>query len=485
MPTHLPSSAAALALGEAAPVHGALPMALLGLVMCVTYALIATGRMHKVTAALTGGIVCTVIALATGVLHDYDAVHVILTKDIGVLGVIVGTSILVDISGRSGLFQFLAIKIAKRAKGDPERLFAALCALTVAFVSLLTIAPGTLIVASLALVLCRTLSLDPRPYLIGVALCANSGALVTFASGICTLMVGTAAGLPYLQFFIVSTPVALLTAGVAWAVVRRAYRGVLRAAPAAAPGLDAETARAAAAEQRATAVAAYDEWALVTDRRLFFRSALLLAGTVIGFALAQPLGVGLDFIAMSGGAAAILFSGQDPEEAIRKVNWTVILFFVGLFVMIGAVEHSGLLQSAAGGLTSITGGNIYVAVVVLVLFVAVTSGVMDNIPVAATMVPIVTTMTATLPAAPLWWSLVLAANLGGNGTPIGSISGVIALSALVEGGGQKVGWGEWFRVGGLTLILQLLVVLAWVLLFTGFDLFPALPQLSAGAAPAH
>lgn len=113
--------------------------------------------------------------------------------------------------------------------------------------------------------------------------------------------------------------------------------------------------------------------------------------------------------------------------------------------------------------------------VLLVLFTALTSGIMDNIPVAATMIPIVSSMALQLPPEPLWWGLVLSANLGGNGTPIGSIAGVIALSALHEAGGRKVSWGEWFRVGGLVLLLQLAVVLGWLLLFHFLDLFPSLP----------
>tara|TARA_R110002094_G_scaffold220131_1_gene192545 strand:- start:1025 stop:2404 length:1380 start_codon:yes stop_codon:yes gene_type:complete len=443
---------------------GSLPMAVLGLTMLGTYTLIATGKLHKVTAALLGAIACTILALLFGVLHEYDEVHHVLAKDIGVLGVIVGTSILVDVSGKSGLFQFLAVKIAKKAKGDPQKLFTSLIVLTVVFVSLLTIAPGTLIVVSLALVLCRTLKLAPKPYLVGIAISANSGALVTFASGICTLMVGSAANLPYMHFFVVSTPMAIATALVAWLVVKRFYKAELTADP-------------ATAGDRADAVAAFDEWAMVSDRRMFWRSAILLVLTIVGFATAQPLGIGLDFVAMAGGAAAILFSGQNPEEAIKKVNWTVIVFFIGLFVMIGCVEHSGLLQQAAGLLSDVSGGNVHIATVVLVLFTAVTSGIMDNIPVAATMIPIVATMTETLPAAPLWWALTISANLGGNGTPIGSISGVIALSALAESGGGKVSWGEWFKVGAVAMVFQILVVLAWLSMFTVFDLYPELPPI--------
>lgn len=441
---------------------GALPMTVLGLVMLGTYVLIATGRLHKVTAALLGAIVCTTLGLAFGVLRDYREVHDVLGKDISVLGVIVGTSILVDVTGKSGLFQFLAVKIAKLAHGDPGRLFTALIALTVVFVSVLTIAPGTLIVASLALVLCRTLQLDARPYLVGIALAANSGALVTFASGICTMMIGTAARLPYVHFLIVSTPIALSTAVVAWWIVRRHYRDQLRADP-------------ATAGDRAAKVAAFDEWAMVADRAVFWRAAILLLLTIVGFATAQQLHVGLDLIAVTGGALALLCIGHDPEAAIAKVNWTVILFFVGLFVMIGTVEHSGLLQEAAGLLQNATAGNVHIAVVVLTIFTAVTSAIMDNIPVAATLIPIVATMAQSLPPEPLWWALVFGANLGGNGTPIGSISCVIALSALQEGGGTKVGWGEWLRVGGTVLAAQIVVVLAWLLLWTTFDLLPAIP----------
>jgi len=454
-------------------------MAVLGGTMGITYLLIATGALHKLTAALLGAIACVILGLSLGVLHRYDEIYGLLAKDLNVLGVIVGTSILVDVAGRSGLFQFLAIKIAKRAKGDPRKLFAALMGLTVGFVAVLTIAPGTLIVVSLALVLTRTLELDPRPYLIGIALCANSGALVTFASGICTLMVGTAAGIPYLHFLVVSLPAALFTAVVAWWVVGRVYRRALAG--------DVADGQGMTQAQREERIQSFDEYAMIQDVRVFRRCAIILGCTIVGFAIAQPLGIGLDLVAMAGGACAILFSGRNPEEAMKEVNWTVIMFFVGLFVMIGIVEHTGLLEQMAGALTDLSAGNIYLAVILLMVFTAATSGIMDNIPVAATLIPIVQKMIATgaLAAEPLWWGLVISANLGGNGTPIGSISCVIALHALYEATGKKVGWGEYFKVGGLALGIQVVLAIAWVLSFTALDLFPTIPPLAATAATGH
>jgi Na+/H+ antiporter NhaD/arsenite permease-like protein len=443
---------------------GILPMILLGTVMAVSYLLIGTGKVHKLVAAMIGALIAVALGLWLGVVHDYEEIHTRLSHDLGVLGVLVGTSILVDVAGQSGLFQFLAIKIAKRARGSPRRLLATIVALTVLFVGLLTIAPGTLIVVSLALVLAKELSLQAKPYLFAIAVAANSGALATFASGICTLMIGTAAGIPYVQFLMLSLPVALATAAIAWFLILRFY-GARLAKP---EITDAE---------RAERIATFDEWAMVSDRRVFWRCAVILGATILGFAFARNFGIGLDWVALAGGSAALFFSGLDPEEAVKKVHWSVVLFFVALFVMIGVVEETGLLTALASGLSGIADGNVTIAVVLLVVFTAVTSGIMDNIPVAATLIPVVRGMIGSgLRAEPLWWALLMSANLGGNATPIGSISCVIALHALSDATGEKVGWGEYLKVGGAILFVQILFVLAWILGLDSFGFIPPIPS---------
>ena len=443
-----------------------LPMILLGGVMTFTYVAIAFDWLNKSVAAMAGALVCVALALAMGVFKDeaghsaYDrAVHDIIGHDIGVIGVIIGTSVLVEIVSRSGLFHFLAIKIVKVTGGDPLLLLMAVSAATVAFVTFLTIAPGTLIMVSLVLVVTRELELDPRPYILSVALCANSGALMTFASGICTLMLGTAGNLAYTDFFRVSTPVALMTAVITWAVIARLYRASLTA-----PGTP---------EELRTKVAAFDEWALVKDRRLFYRCTAILLCTIAGFGFARTLGIGLDFVAFAGATLALLVSGIYPDEAIKKVNWSLILFFIGLFVIIGCVQETGLLTWQAGQMMAIAGGNGLTVLLLLGLFVLVVGGVMDNIPVAATMIPIVRAMEAQgLPAGPLWWTLVVTSNLSGNATPIGSVSSVIALGALEKERGVKIGWGEFLRVGGVVLLLQSILALGYLSVFYLLKLFP-------------
>ncbi len=441
-------------------------MIVLGAIMLVTYLAIAFDWVHKSVAALSGALVAVASAMLLGVFRDeaghsaYDrAVHDIIGHDIGVIGVIVGTSVLVEIASRSGLFHFLAIKIVKQTQGSPQKLLLLMTLATMLFVTLLTIAPGTLIMVSLTLVVTRELNLPAKPYIMAVAIVANSGALMTFASGICTLMLGTAGRLPYVQFFRVTTPMALLSAWIAYEFIRRWYRDDLVSdVPAA---------------DRKRKVAAFDEWALVKDERLFYRCAVILGVTILGFALAQRLGVGLDFIAFAGGTTALLLSGIYPDDAIKKVNWSMILFFVGLFVIIGSVQETGLLGWMATQILAISGGNHTITMLMLATFVLVMSGIVDNIPVAATLIPIVRALeTQGVPGEPLWWTLVITANLGGNSTPIGSVSSVIALNALEKEHHIKVSWGEFLRVGGSILLLQGVVVLLYLYLFDVLNLFP-------------
>jgi Na+/H+ antiporter NhaD/arsenite permease-like protein len=451
-----------------------LPMVVLGTIMTLTYVAIAFDWLHKSLAAMVGAIAAVVAALVLGVFKDeaghsaYDrAVHDIIGHDVGVIGVIVGTSVLVEIAGRSGLFHFLAIKIVKATRGDAVRLLVAIAAATVMFVTFLSIAPGTMIMVSLALVVTHELKLDPRPAMVVIALCANSGALMTFASGICTIMIGTAGNLPYAHFFLVSTPMAFLSAFITVSYVRWYYRDVIVNS-----GTDSE---------RDSQVAAFDEWALVKDRRLFYRSAVILGATILGFASAQRLGIGTDFVAFCGGTAALLLSGIHPDEAIRKVNWSLILFFIGLFVIIGAVQETGLLDWQARKMIELSGGDPVTTMLLIAVFVLGLSGILDNIPVAATLIPLVRSMEGQgFDAVPLWWTLVITANLGGNSTPIGSVSSVIALNGLEKERGIKVGWGEFLRVGGGVLAIQSVVVLAYLWIYATFGLFPGMAAPGGG-----
>ena len=463
---HLQTLSGLLTGASDAASHPVAPMVVLGLIMVATYAIIAFEWMHKSIAAMLGALTAVAAGLAFGLFKappgttkPYEDVHEIVGHDIGVLGVIIGTSILVDVASRSGLFHFVAVKIVKQTRGDPQRLFFFIALMTLAFVTFLTIAPGSLIVVSLALVVTKALDLNPKPYVMAVAVVANSRDLMTLPSGICTLMLATASGLAYLDFFRATTPMALISAAIAFVVLKSFYKAELRPV--------------GSAEENAAKVAQFDEWALVKDRRVFYRCAIILLLTIVGFASAQQLGIGLDYVAIAGGVAALLLSGNDPEDAIKMVKWPVILFFVGLFIVIGTVERSHLLDTLALSLIDLSGGSQVITMLLVAGFVLLLGGVVDNIPVAATLIPIVRLLeTKGISVDPIWWTLIIAANLSGNSTPVGSISSVIALSALEKERGIRVGWGEFIKVGGTILALQSVVVVAYLLAFHHFDLFP-------------
>lgn len=440
-------------------------MLLYVVVMMATYVGVAYERFHKTVAALLGAIVLVGISVASG-LFPYHYVYLILEEDLNIFGVIVGTGILVDVVGRSGLFHFLSMWIVRLTGGRAMRLYLALCALTFLFVAVLTIVPAMLILSSLTLVICRSLGYRPTPFLLSVAICANSGAIATFASGLPNIMLGTAAGIPYVQFLQVSLPFAVISLLVALGCLRFFFRNEL---PWKQTGEQKEELEAKIAE--------FDPWALVKSKAVLLRSALILIFTVIGFAAAQSLGVGMDFIAMAGGAAAMLFAGKGVEDAINKVNWTVILFFMGLFLIIGCVKATGALSFASQQVIDLSGNRLEALVPLMGIFAAVASSIVDNIPVAATLIPIVNDIgDSGVPVESLWWTLVICCNLGGNGTPIGSISCVIAIYALKREAGEVVGWGQFLKIGGTIMVLQVLLAIVYIIVLQQFDLIPEIPK---------
>lgn len=436
--------------------------------MMATYVGIAYERFHKTVVALCGAAVLVAISVASG-LFEYEQVYRILEEDLNIFGVIIGMGILVDIVGQSGLFHFLSIWIVRFTRGRTTPLFVTLCLLTFLFVAVLTIVPAMLILSSLTLVICRSLGYRPTPLLLAVAICANSGAIATFASGWPNIMIGTAAAIPYVHFLQVAFPFAVLSLLVALVWLRFYFRRDL--------------AWRQSAEQREALrlqIAEFDPWALVQNRWMLLRSALVLLGTMVGFALAQLLGVGMDFVAMLGGTAALLLAGKGVDDSIHKVNWTMVLFFVGLFVIIGCVRATGALSWASQQVIERSGGELETLVPWIGGFSAVASALVDNIPVAATLIPIVRDIGGTgVAVEPLWWTLIICCNLGENATPLGAL---VALHAIKRETGETVGWSEFLKLGGTVTVIQVVLAIVYIRLVHSLGWIPTIPMGTAGAA---
>ena len=439
-------------------------MLLFAAVMCATYVGVAVERFHKTVAALCGAAVLVILGLWLQ-LFEYSKIYDFLKEDLNIFGVIIGTGILVDVVGKSGLFHFLSMYLVRFTGGSATKLFLTLCVVTFFFVAVLTIVPAMLILSSLVLVICRSLDYKPMPYLLSVAICANSGAIATFASGLPNIMIGTAASIPYAHFLQVSLLYAVFSLIIAIIALRVFFRNDLPW------NQSAEQKRALRSQ-----IETFDPWAMVEDTRVLVRSAVILILTVIGFVFAQQLGVGMDFIAMVGATAAMLFAGKGVEDAIHKVNWTVILFFMGLFVIIGCVKQTGALAWVAEQVIHFSDNKMMLLVPLLGVFSAVASSIVDNIPVAATLIPIVKDIAAdpNVSIEALWWTLIICCNLGGNGTPIGSISCVIAIYALKKEVGVHVGWGTFLKLGGTIMLIQVAGAIVYILFLYSNEWLPSL-----------
>jgi len=211
-----------------------------------------------------------------------------------------------------------------------------------------------------------------------------------------------------------------------------------------------------------------DPWVVVTDKKLFWRSLIILALTIVLFVIYDRLRLTLEFVAMLGGVMLLFLSGVDPEDVFRNLEWGTIFFFIGFFVLIGSIEKSGLLEEIAKELSRIAGSNLLVAMLMLMWIGGLLSAVIDNIPVTLTLIPVVKSLSALtgLDITPLWWALLYGVVLGGNFSPLASPCGIIMLG-IAKKEGYDVSFKEFVKVGAPLAILQIFISLMYVIFVFG------------------
>lgn len=410
------------------------PVVLLTLVIFVaTYALIATERIDKTIAALLGG---TAVVLL-GIVDQEEAFGAI---DLNVIFLLSGMMVMAAILRRTGFFQWLAIRSVKVAGGDPFRLLVVLsvvCAVLSALVDNVTtvvlLAPVTLYIASV-------LRVSPVPFLIAEILASNIGGTATLIGDPPNILIGSAAGLSFVDFLANMTPIAVAILLVFLALLRPMF------------GRDL----AVHADVR-EAVLALDEREVLTDIGLLRLSLVVLGATIVGFILATPLGLEAGTIALFGAAVLTLLSRLEVESVLREVEWPTLFFFVGLFMLVEAIVHVGIIDSVAAWLIDLTGGDPTVTTLGLLWLSGIASAIVDNIPYTATMIPVVKELGAAgLPIEPLWWSLALGACLGGNATIVGASANVV-VAGLGGRAGHPITFATFVRYGVVVAVISLVM----------------------------
>ena len=417
------------------------PMAVATAVLAATYAVIISERINRAVVALLGAGAMILV----GVLNQKAALEGV---DFNTIALLVGMMILVAITRRSGVFQFVAVWSAKLVKANPAGILVMLQVVTAVFSAFLDNVTTVLLVVPVALVITEQLKVKPWPYLIALIFASNIGGTSTLIGDPPNILIGSATGLTFNDFAYNLAPVVAVIQLMAIAFFHLLYGRKLHATP----------------EARAR-IMGFSEREAITDARLLKQSMAVLALVIAGFVFAHPLGLEPGTIALMGAALLMLLYclGRDAESQSHEVHhifgeveWVTIFFFIGLFVVVHGVEVAGVLHWLAEHLVALTGGDRTVTVLLILWASAILSAVVDNIPFVATMIPLVKSMAPAMGGPeglkPLWWALSLGACLGGNGTLVGA-SANLTVAGLAERAGHPVRFVPFLTVAfGLMLV---------------------------------
>ena len=402
-------------------------------VFVVVMITIMTEKLHRSLAAITGAM----IVLALHVM-PFDAAmeHI----DFNTLGVLLGMMLFVSVVKLSGVFEFLAIKCARLAKGDPWKIMLLFVLLTAVLSAFLDNVTTVLLIGPMTLTVCKLLDVNPIPFFMTEILASNIGGTATLIGDPPNIMIGSAAGYSFFDFILYDAP--------AVAIILVAILGVFYALYGRKMNVD---------DEHKTRIMELDEHAQIKNRRLLKQSVVMTALVVVGFMAHGALGLESCIIALGAAGIIMLISGESIEEALSNVEWTTLSFFAGLFVIVGALAETGVIGMLANGLIDATGGNGFITMLVLLIGSAVISSFLDNIPFVATMIPILLAMESTgMDVTPLWWAVSLGAGLGGNGTLIGASANVV-LSDISKKHGHEITFAKFFKTGFPIMLLTILI----------------------------
>ena len=402
-------------------------------VFVVVMITIMTEKLHRSLAAITGAM----IVLALHVM-PFDAAmeHI----DFNTLGVLLGMMLFVSVVKLSGVFEFLAIKCARLAKGDPWKIMLLFVLLTAVLSAFLDNVTTVLLIGPMTLTVCKLLDVNPIPFFMTEILASNIGGTATLIGDPPNIMIGSAAGYSFFDFILYDAP--------AVAIILVAILGVFYALYGRKMNVD---------DEHKARIMELDEHAQIKNRRLLKQSVVMTALVVVGFMAHGALGLESCIIALGAAGIIMLISGESIEEALSNVEWTTLSFFAGLFVIVGALAETGVIGMLANGLIDATGGNVFITMLVLLIGSAVISSFLDNIPFVATMIPILLAMESTgMDVTPLWWAVSLGACLGGNGSLIGASAHVV-LSDISKKHGYEITFAKFFKTGFPIMLLTILI----------------------------
>ena len=418
----------------------------------VTYAVVVSERINRaIVAGLGAGLM-----IAVGVLNQEQAVAGV---DFNTLGLLTGMMVLVAITRRCGIFQFVAIWAAKKVEARPWGILLMFSVVTAVFSAILDNVTTVLLIAPITLLVTEELKVNPYPYLFAEIFSSNIGGAATLIGDPPNIMIGSAVGLTFNDFLFNLAPIIPLIMLVTLIVIYLVWgRGL------------------SATDEARARIMQFREKDAITDARLMWQSLAVLALVILCFVFAHPLRLEPATIAMFGAGLLLLITnlGRDAEDqtedvhqSFGEVEWVTIFFFVGLFIIVAGIEHAGLLNMLANWVIGITGGDMTTTAVMILWVSAVASAVVDNIPFVATMIPMIESMASTFGGddelEPLWWSLALGACLGGNGSLVGASANLI-VAGFAERAGHRIRFLPFMLMAFPMMLMSIVIATVYVYL---------------------
>jgi Na+/H+ antiporter NhaD/arsenite permease-like protein len=407
-------------------------------IFIATYVLIATERIHKTIAAMAGGVAMILLGIVS---QEQAFEHI----DFNVIFLLAGMMILAGIIRKTGVFGWMGVRAARFAGGDGYRILVVMCLITAVASALLDNVTTVVLVGPITLFLAARLGMSPMPFIIAEILASNIGGTATLIGDPPNILIGSAANLDFASFLLNMGPLAAIILVLFLVSARWLFRGMLDVDP---------TMR--------DALFSLDERQMIADPPLLRKSLAVMSLTLVGFLLHGPLNYEPATVALGGAVLLMIVAREDPHEILREVEWPTLFFFIGLFMVIAGVIEIGMIDAIARTLTDVTGGALDLGAYVLLWLSALLSGVVDNIPYTATMIPVVREMSVPHGESQvLWWALAAGADLGGNATIIGASANVILVS-MSEREGHPISFGTFVRYALPVTLGSILVATAYI-----------------------
>lgn len=411
------------------------------IIFIITYYFIITEKINRTIVVWMGAILVIVL----GVINQEKAVEHI---DFNTLWLLIGMMVIVGITRKSGVFEYLAIKSAKMVKGQPIAILVVLGLITAVASAFLDNVTTVLLIVPITYALTDRLDISPMPFLFTEIIASNIGGTATLIGDPPNIMIGSATGLGFVDFLInLSLPVGLILIATITCLVL-IYKKDLTAD-----------------NDKIERLMELNEIDYIQEWLILKKSLLVLGLTILGFLLHQSLHIESATIALLGAGLLMLITREEPEEVLLSVEWPTIFFFAGLFILVGGLQVNGVISLIAHKSLQVTGDSVAITGTLVLWLSALASAFVDNIPFVATMIPLLQEVgqLSHMPMDSIWWSLALGACLGGNGSLIGASANVI-VAGIAERNGTPIRFTEYLKIGFPLMLLSILISMGYLYL---------------------